>query len=158
MALTIDFQPILDAADLYRRADKDMRKKLNQATREQGNPWLRYAIRRNARGPQTVKLANTARLRNGSNPAVIVGSSGKIGRTPSRDLVRQYEFGSNRDYVHTYNTSTQRYYFKRKTQRQLPWFNQQGRFVYPAVAEVAPQIVSMWLGILTSTYREASSG
>ena len=158
MALTIDFQPILDAADLYRRADKELRKELNKATREQGNPWLRDAIRGNAVGRQSVKLANTARLRGGSNPAVVVGSSGKIGRMPSRELVRQYEFGGDRNYQHTYNTRTQKYWFKRHTQRQLPWFNEQGRFVYPSVAQVAPQIVSMWLGILTSTYREAASG
>ena len=161
MALTIDSREVNLAADLYRRADKDLRKELNRAVRQEGLPWLRHGIRRKATRKQDVKIANTARIRGGQNPGIVVGSSGKIGREPIRDLVREYEFGGDRDFRAKYGSTSpkgKRHPVTRHTQRQLPWGRKQGRFVYPAVAQIAPQIVSMWLGILTSTYREVTGG
>ena len=161
MALTIDSREVNLAADLYRRADKQLRKEFNKAASSQGNPWLRHAIRRNAKGPQDVKIANTARLRNGQRPGVVVGGSGRIGREPIRNLVREYEFGADREYRVRYASTSEkgkRYPVTRHTQRQLPWRRPNGRFVYPAVAEVAPQVVSMWLAILMDTYEGATRG
>jgi hypothetical protein len=161
VALTIDSREVRDAADLYRRANKDVRRELNRATRQQGNPWLQHAIRSHARLRQDVAIANTARLRNGNNPAVVVGGSGRIGSTPIRELVRQYEFGGMREHRVRYATKSRRgktYPVLRRTQRQLPWYRDKGRMVYPSLAETAPRIVSMWLGILTGTYREATGG
>ena len=98
MALTIDSREVLLAADLYRRADKQLRSEFNKAAAREGNPWLRHAIRRNAKSNIERKIAGTARLRGGQRPGVVVGSSGRLGREPIRNLVREYEFGADREF------------------------------------------------------------
>ena len=78
MALTIDYQPVLDAADLMRRADKDLAKRMRSTITREVNPWLKSAIRREATDPQSRTIAGTARVRSGANPAVVVGSAKKF--------------------------------------------------------------------------------
>lgn len=158
MALTIDFEPVLDAADLMRRADKDLRKEMNRRVRGI-SPWLRNAIRTNASGNVERKLAGTARIRGGQSPGVVVGSSGRFsGGAQGRDIVAPYEFGTYAPY--TRNTYTRRspkgttHRVKRATRAQLPRRNDGGRFIYPAVKEAAPRLVSMWVAHIMDAYED----
>jgi hypothetical protein len=163
-ALTIDFQPVLDAADLMRRADKDVQKEMRRVLTREVTPWLRSAIRRAGTSPQDRRIAGTARIRSGANPAVVVGGSGAFsGGVKVRELVRQYEFGGDRGWREPEYRATSRrgraYKVRnRRTQRQIPSSSKSGRMVYPAVADAAPMLVSAWLGVIYGTWREAVDG
>ena len=159
MPLVIDDDAVNQAADLMRRVPKDTRKEMNRRVRDYVNPWLRSAIRRNARTEVERKLAGTARVRGGSNPAVVVGSSGKFsGGAKGRDIVGPYEFGTYNPYVKT--TYTRRsprgrtHTVKRATKAQLPRRNDGGYFIFPAVKEAGPMIVSAWVGYVYDTWED----
>jgi hypothetical protein len=163
MALTVEFQPVLDAADLLRRADKDLQKLMRREVARTVNPWLKSAIRRNARDPQSRKIAGTARVRSGQRPAVVVGSASKFaGGASTADLARVYEFGGwqgyRRGYARTNRGGGGRHKVVRRTQRQIPRADRQGRFVYPAVADAAPMLVGAWVAAIADAYQEASHG
>jgi len=159
VALTIDYRPVLDAADLFRRADKELQAKMRRAVTREVNPWLQSAIRRKGGAlAQDEKIASTARVRTGNDPAVVIGSGKRFsGGATTADLVRVYEFGGNREQWNQYRNRSprgNRYQVKRRTQRQIPWRNTTGRFVYPAVAEAAPMLVRAWIDVILDTYDE----
>lgn len=164
-ALTIDNSAVNHAALVFQRAPKELRKEMRRAMTRDVVPWLRSAIRRSGgQFAQDRKLANTARIKYGSKPGVVVGGSGRFsGGAGGRDLIRQYEFGGDRGYRnpgYRARSSKGRGYTVRgrRTQRQLPGFQDSGRMVYPAVAEAAPMLVRAWVGIIAETYREAGNG
>ena len=68
------------------------------------------------------------------------------GKGPSRGLVRQFEFGTPaQEAKETYPSRSPRgksFRVTRRTQRQIPKANSDGRFIYPAVARCTPQLVS----------------
>ena len=159
MALTLDFQPVNDAADLFRRADKDLQKRMRQTVNREITPWLASAIRRNGKSAVDRKIAGSARVRTGQNPAVVVpGRKLSGGATAaSADIVRVYEFGGNRNYKGRYTGRSPRgrsYRVERRTQRMIPFQRPQGRFVYPAVAEAAPMLVGAWVGLIGEMYTD----
>lgn len=163
MALTIDFQPVLDAADLMRRADKDLAKQMRRAITREVNPWLKSAIRRGATDPQSRTIAGTARVRSGASPAVVVGSAKKFkGGASTAELARVYEFGGYQEWKGGYARRNRRaggmHKVVRHTQRQIPRSNKQGRFVYAAVADAAPMLVGAWVGVIADLYGEAADG
>lgn len=171
MPLTVDFQPVLDAADLFRRADREMQAAMRRAVSREVTPWLASAIRRAGGGmPQDRAIASTARVRTGANPAVVIGSSRRLaGGGTTAELVRVYEFGGYREARETYRARARRgrrhdsgaagsgglgatYDVTRHTQRQIPWPVPTGRMVYPAVAEAAPMLVRAWCDVIRETY------
>lgn len=162
MALTVDYRPVMDAADLMRRADKNIQKDMRRAIIREVNPWIKSAVRRNATDAQSRKIAGTARIRSGNKPAVVVGGAKKFsGGETATGLVRVYEFGGFQNYRGTYRRRSPRgrqHTVTRRTQRQIPRTQRSGRFVYPAVAEAGPMAVSAWVKIIAETYTEATSG
>ncbi len=159
MALTLDFQPVMDAADLFRRADKDLQKRMRQTVNREVAPWLASAVRRNGKGAVDRKIASSARVRTGSNPAVVVAGRklSAAATAASADVVRVYEFGGNREYKGRYTGRSPRgraYPVARRTQRMIPWGNRQGRFIYPAVADAAPMLVGAWVGLIGEMYTD----
>jgi len=162
MALTVDHRPVLDAADLMRRADKDLQKLMRREITREVNPWLKSAIRRGARDPQSRKIAGTARVRSGQRPAVVVGSAKKFaGGASTAELAAVYEFGGYQNYRRGYARKNQRggrHKVVRHTQRQIPRTERSGRFIYPAVADAAPMLVGAWVSAITDVYQEAVDG
>jgi hypothetical protein len=157
MALTIDYQPVLDTADLFRRVDRELAAKMRRDVTRDVNPWLQSAIRRKGGAmAQDARIAGSARVRSGANPAVVVGGSGRFaGGATTAELVRVYEFGGYRDAVGTYRGRSPRgtaYTVTRRTQRQIPYVNRTGRFVYPSVAEAAPMLVRAWVATIVDAY------
>ena len=163
MALVIDSTAVNDAADLLRRADKDVAKQMRRAVTREVNPWLKSAIRRNASDEPSRKIASTARVRSGQRPAVVVGSARKFaGGTTTAELAPIYEFGGYQNFERAYarrNRGSGGYHrVTRHTQRQIPRTEKSGRFIYPAVADAAPMLVSAWVQAIAETYVEATSG
>lgn len=156
-ALTFDASEVLAAADLFARADRDLAKEMRRVIAREVNPWLQSAIRRNGRTEQDRRIASSARIRSGSNPAVVVPGGRFSGGASARtaDIVRVYEFGGRREYIGRYLGRSPRgraYPVRRKTQRQIPDPNRQGRMIYAAVADAAPMLVGAWVGVIMDTY------
>ena len=163
MALTIDHRPVLDAADLMRRADKDLQKLMRREITREVNPWLKSAIRSSAADAPSRKIAGTARVRSGQRPAVVVGSAKKFsGGESTAALAAVYEFGGQQNYRRGYARRNPggggRHKVVRHTQRQIPRRERSGRFIYPAVADAAPMLVGAWVGAISDVYQEAADG
>lgn len=163
MPLTIGHRAVEDAADLFRRSDKQLQAAMRRAVTREVNPWLQSAIRRKGGAmAQDAPIAGTARVRTGLSPAVVVGSGKRLsGGGSTADLVRVYEFGGFREAVNTYRATSRKglsHRVTRHTQRQIPWRNESGRFVYPAVAETAPMLVRAWADVIRETYTGSRSG
>ena len=159
MPLTIDYQPVLDTADLYRRAPKQVRTAMNRAVNREVNPWLRSAIRRGAGTDVERKIASTARVRAGTNPAVVVGGATRFsGGASASVLAGAYEFGAHNPYRKI--TYTRRspagtvHRVRRSTAAQIPPHRSSGRFIMDAVATAAPMLVSAWVHTIIDAYSQ----
>jgi hypothetical protein len=153
--LRIDGIPEVQAAALlWSRAPEEIRKGIKAESAKMA-PVLRQAMQQQAGDRVTSILAATADVGVTSKGLIArAGSRGKVGRTPARELVRQYEFGSPRrttattKYMRRNRTSGGGHYVTRHTHMQLPSRNPDGRFAYPAVARVAPELVARWVRVV----------
>lgn len=157
MALTIDNREVVQARELYARAPKQMQKDMRAAVNREVNPWLRYRIRGNARTAIDKKLADTARIRAGRNPAVVVGGGKRFsGGAQARQLAGAYEFGSRAPEAYERygrrSPKGQRHNVYRRTKTQLPVYSKSGRFIMAAVAEAAPRTVRLWVKAIIEAY------
>lgn len=160
----------LRAATLaLKTVDKDLRKAMNQATRDQLNPIWREALAGNVSTPlQTAILVKGARVAAG-NPSRLFASASKRPAVKGSALVpdrygRAWEFGTkDRDRYQTYTRKNRgagggTHEVTRRTRRQLPEFRKQGRVVYPAVADTMPRMVSLWASIVIKKVYDAFEG
>jgi hypothetical protein len=154
-----EFQAVVLALRLM---GKELRKDINTATRTTLNPTWKALVEMHAQRHQDTKiLVPGARIAAGNPPAAI-GASGnkslKGGGTPNM-LGHAFEFGSvNRNVVRTYDRKSKNggtHTVTRHTQRQLPAATRHGRVIYPAFADFAPRMVSLWVQIVVRKTHEA---
>lgn len=145
-----------------RRADRDLRSKINRATRETLSPVWRGLVQNNAyRRRDGAILAKGARIKAGNPPAGIAASSRRplSGGLVPGDQWAPFEFGGDRSKVTTYTRLSPRgrsHQVRRHTARQLPPRSRQGHVVYPAVAEIAPRAASLWVQLIVRAYLDAA--
>ncbi|QIN94313.1 hypothetical protein SEA_BLUEFEATHER_9 [Arthrobacter phage BlueFeather] len=142
---------------------KDLRGEINKATRDTMNPVWKNLVQAKAREETDVKiLVPGTRIAAGNPPQAIAASSSRRlsgGGTP-KELARAREFGAvNRNAEKTYTRRNRSrpgsHTVQRHTQRQLPAATRTGRVVYPAFAELAPRMVSLWVQIVVRKTHEA---
>lgn len=150
-------------------ADRDLRRDIAKATRDTMNPVWRSLVQGNAAGADAMTsrmLGTGVRIAAGNPPvAKAAQSTRKVGRggtlTPSEDY-GPWEFGApNRNAFSTYTRRSPKgrtHQVKRRTMRQLPRRHQEGRVVYPAFAEIAPRMVSLWVQLIVKKYHDAAEG
>lgn len=148
--------------------DKETRSAINKATRDTLNPVWRGALASNAATPmESALLVKGARVAAGNPPRMIASNSKRAIKKQSTLTAdrygRAFEFGSkNRDAYGTYTRKNRggsgTHQVTRRTARQLPEFKAQGRVIFPAVAEVAPRMVSLWAGIILKKVYDAFEG
>jgi hypothetical protein len=135
--------------------DRDLAKDIRRATVDTMSPVWRSRVDVLARTHQDRKvLLAGARIAGGNPPAALAGTSArrlKGGGRP-QDLAARLEFGSNsRNAYRAYTGKSPRgkaYPVRRRTQRQLPPRFPRGRVAYPALAEMAPRMVSLWVQLV----------
>lgn len=139
------------AALLFRNADRATRAAIAKESR-QWSPELKRAAQARARGRVDRRIANSGRTT--TTARGLKATFGASGSLPSgerlAEVTRPFEFGTgNREAKKTYlsrqRTSKRRMYVTRRTQRQIPRRNDKGRFLYPAVADVTPDLVARWV-------------
>lgn len=136
-----------------RSIDADARKRLNASTRTVVNPIWQGAVKSRASTPMDSKvLATGSRVAVGARPALVAASSTRPlrgGFVPGRVRAwAAWEFGSDAQALkRTYQTRSRRgraYEMTRRTRRQVPHRAQDGRVLYPAVADTGPRVFALW--------------
>ena len=159
-------QPSAASSDTFRAAalalkliPRDLRNDINRETRRVLNPVWREAV--NAEAVTKVDkavLAKGARVAPG-NPTQLLAATSKRplsgGLVPNdRDEAAALEFGSpDRNSTTTYKRKG--HDVTRRTERQLPWRQANGRVVYAAFAKIAPRIASLWIQTIVRRIYEA---
>jgi hypothetical protein len=153
--------PLLRAAALaLKAADKGIRSDINKHTRATLNPIWRQAIaaRANRSRMDQAVFGAGARIAAGNPARAIAASSrrplrsGDGGFVPNTDA-RSLEFGTDRGKRSTYDRKGHQ--VTRRTRTGLPARNRKGRVVYPAFADVAPRMVSLWVQIIVRNIHES---
>lgn len=158
----------LQAAVLaLKAADRTLRSDINRATVQVGNEiWKPAVAARAMTAMDSRMLAVGARVKGGNPPVAMAANSRRpVGRTRRLVPAEQYhawEFGA----VHGVTTTYQRvnrkgggtHTVRRDTTAQLPPRYRKGRVVYPAFADVAPRMVSLWVQMIVAKYAEAAEG
>jgi hypothetical protein len=174
----VQIQPSATSSQLLRGAvlalkavDKPIRKEIAKETRETMNPAWRDAVATHAAGSRfdNVALGKGARVAAG-NPARLVAASskralrkGENGFVPNV-MGRALEFPGNvqpskkSTYVRRYKGGGEAHDVKRRTMTGYPAPKQGGRVVYPAVADVMPRFVSLWVQIIVRNIYKSMEG
>lgn len=154
--------PLLRGVVLALKAvDKPIRSEISKESRSTMNPVWRAAVEKRAGTRMDAAVFGKGARIAAGNPARAVAASSRRsltgGFTPDRDG-RALEFGVDRAKESTYTRKGKggtSHTVTRHTRRGLPARNRKGRVVYPAFAEVAPRMVSMWVQIVVRNIHEA---
>lgn len=156
------------AAIALKGVNRDLRSTINKATVQQGNDIWRSEVAGKVKRPlDEAILAKGARVAGGNPPMAIAASSRRpIGR--DRRLIPDerwpgYEFGTdNKDAYSEYQrknrTGTGSHRVQRRTMRHLPPRYRKGRVLWPAFAEAAPRVASLWTQIIVKSVMDAAEG
>lgn len=150
--------------------DKPIRSQIAKDTRDTMNPAWREAVATHANGSRmdNVALGKGARVAAGNPARLVAASSRRALRKGTNGFVpnvmgRTLEFpgnvpkGKRSEYVRKYKGG-EAHKVKRRTLTGYPSAKPGGRVVYPAVAEVMPRFVSLWVQIIVRNIYEATEG
>ena len=137
--------------------DTKQKAEVRKAT-QRYTPRLKRLMALQSTHPVHQKILKTTRITsNAKGLNVRVGGSGRLGSWHMRDVVRQYEFGTNNRETYVEYLSRRKgtgFEVRRRTKRQMPARKRTGWMVYPAVAEAGPELASWWLGALYDPLRK----
>ena len=164
--------PDLQAALLVMsRSSKELQQRVRKATQRYSGSWqseLRAHMPAGGRG-QLAAIADSGRVTTTSKGVKLVaGSVGKLSGSggsgkkkhpvPIRQVVRQFEFGGNRNVYETYNARSSKtghtWVVDRRLNAVLPWKRPKGYMVYPALEAFIPVIASAWVGAVVEELRK----
>lgn len=155
----------------FKAADREIKRDVNRRTRETMNPEWRALINERAAAAHSQLVGKLltpgAKITAGNPPRAVAATSTRpIGRTrrlrPATDYALA-EFGAaNREAKSTYQRRNRKtpgtHKVTRHTMRGLPPRAARGRVVYPAFAQLAPRMVSLWVQTVVRAYHEAAEG
>jgi len=161
-----DHRELQAAVLALKQLPRDLRLDINKATRDVMNgPW-KQAVEAHATSPMASRvLATGARIKAGNPPVAQAATSsraiGRDRRIRPVDVWPGYEFGANRNVYSRYKRTSPNgkvHTVERRTQRHLPNRNRKGYAVYPAFAEMAPRVTSLWVQIIVRKTYDAFEG
>ena len=148
-------------------ADREIKRDINRRTRETMNPVWKSLVEGNLAGTgalTTRLLGSGVRIKAGNPPAAQAAQSRRaIGRRKNLKPVTDYHLGEFgvadpeawSHYERKNRNAPGMHKVKRRASRGLPSRAQNGRVVYPAFAEIAPRMVSLWVQTVVRTYYDA---
>lgn len=170
MISVYDSKELQAAVLAMKAADRDLKRKINQDSRQTMNPVWQSLVSDHLSGRDAMTdrmLNNGVRIAAGNPPvAKAAQSSRAIGRNrrliPRQDFAG-WEFGvPDRNAYSRYERKNRRaagyHWVERRTMKHLPRRHPQGRVVYPAFAEIAPRMVKLWVQTIMRTYFDAAEG
>lgn len=142
--------------------DRSVAKDIRAATVGMSPTWAGQ-VSSHARSRRDERILVTgARIAGGNPPAALAGSSSRRMRGGGRpnELAGGQEFGSkSRSVKRSYSTRSPRgtvYTVKRRTQAGLPPSSPAGRVVFPAVADIGPRMVALWVQLVVRKVYDAT--
>lgn len=145
-------------------ADRDLKKDINNATRQVMGPvWVQEVNAHAKTNLDRLIIAKGARIKAGNPPVAVAASSTKKlsnGLTPATTWA-PFEFGGYYQRVTRYSRKSPRgksHKVTRHTSHQLPRRNTAGRVAYQAFAEIAPRAVSLWTQLVVKKYYQSFEG
>lgn len=163
-----DHRELQAAVLAMKAADKDLRRAINDSTRQTMNPeWKKLVAEHSdmttVLGAQV--LNKGVRVAAG-NPVQLVAASSTRGigdgkRVKPADLYHAFEFGADPNHSVQYqrtSRSGKKHTVTRHVSRQLPQRRRTGRVVWPAAEVFIPRAISLWLHIIVKKYAEAAEG
>ena len=164
-----DHEELQAAVLAMKAADRDLKRRINQATREKMNPVWRDLVKGNLFGDSVMAgkvLGAGVRIKAGNPPQAMAAQSARgVGdgkRVIPREHYAGWEFGVNRmaysHYERRNRTRPGTHAVERRTMTGMPRRQPKGRVVYPAFAEIAPRMVSLWVQIIVKSYADAAEG
>lgn len=148
----------------FKAADRDLRRRINTATRASLNPVWRRAVAANARtATDRAVIVKGARIAAGNPPVAIAASSTRPlrgGLIPAAQWPA-VELGAARNQRTTYTRRSPKgrtHTVTRRTRRQLPARDPSGRVALAAFAELGPELVTLWLRVIVRSYYDAAEG
>lgn len=163
-----DHRELTAAVLAMKAADKDLRRAINQSTREVMNPEWRKLVAEHSDMTTTLgaQVLNKGVRVAAGNPVNLVAASSTRGigdgkRVRPADLYHAFEFGADTNKVNDYKRRTRggrEYWVTRHVSRQLPTRRRNGRVVYQAANAFIPRAISLWLHIIVKKYAEAAEG
>lgn len=158
MKLSAKHVPELRAMALALKAvDRDLRKRIYAAWREQMNPVWKGAVAGNIRGRLQERVITGGTLIKAGNPPVLqaAASRRKVGRgLVPNDMWPGFEYGADREAYSRYQRRSPKgtvHTVERRTMRHLPPRKRNGHVLGPAVAETLPRLASMAAQITVRT-------
>lgn len=144
-------------------AGRELRNDINRATRAEMNPvWRSLVSLHSTYRRDGLVIARGARIKAGNPPVAVAATSKRPlsgGLVPAQDW-HVIEFGAGaRERYTTYRRRSPNggtHLVRRRTMRGLPRRIRSGRVAYPAVADIAPRMVSLWVQIIVRKYLEAA--
>jgi len=134
-----------------KQVPRDVQKNVRAQTKAEAQPIWQSEVqgRVKSRLDQRV-LGSTARVRVSSQNVQL--ESARIGKSLQggvklSEIAGGVEFGANREERTTYETTSRRgkrYSVTRRTKRQMPTRNTNGRVVFPASRKAVPRLASLW--------------
>lgn len=146
--------------------NRDLRNAINRATTAELGPLWKSVVQLNAqRKMDSLVLAKGARVAGGNPPRLLAAQSTR-GIGPGKRLVPAagyagYEFGALRNTYSQYERKSKsggKHAVARRTMRNLRPRNPKGYVVYPALADFAPRLASLWVQLVMRKTYEAFEG
>lgn len=162
--LKVGDTPELRAAVLAMKGvDKTVRSRISKATVGTMGPEWKSLVMGKAHTSWDKRIIVPGTRIAGGNPptAVAANSRRKVGRLIPSENWRGFEFGADRNAFSRYSRRSSKgtvHTVERRTMRHMPPRAPKGRIVYPAFAEIAPRMVSLWVQIIVKTVHDAAEG
>ncbi|MEU4361199.1 hypothetical protein [Promicromonospora sp. NPDC023987] len=145
--------------------ERDVKNAVNRATRAELKPIWRAELDVSLAGTNTFtsRILKGARVSPGNPPTVYAATSRRgIGKDKRLNPAEHYylgEFGARDSLYRTYTRQSENggsHTVKRRTNTGLPHAIRKGRVVYPAAAQAAPRLASLWVQTFVRTVYEAA--
>lgn len=145
--------------------NRDVRNGINRATRAELKPiWQQEMARRlgNHGDPFTTRMIGKGLVKAGNPPVLTAATSrrplkGGGGLVPDTEGYLAEFGGRSTEFTEYRRRSANggRHTVRRRTMLGLPAVERRGRVVYPAAAETAPRMASLWVQLFVRTVYEA---
>jgi len=159
--MAVDSSDAVALRQQLQRARKDIQKNLQEESKRFA-PMLVRSAQAHATGEVEKRIAQSGAVKITRDGFVVsFGRSGRVSGAKLSELARPYEFGTNNPewfsepYRSRHRLSGKAMQVSRRTRRQLPRFVKSGRFLYPALAEVTPRLVSGYVRAIVNTVYDA---
>jgi hypothetical protein len=159
--MTVDTSDLQAFRQQLHRARADIRDNLDKESKRFA-PLLIRSAQTHARGEVEKRIAQSGTARIVKDGFVVTfGRSGRVAGAKLAEITRQYEFGTrdrnrfSEPYLSRHRISGKAMRVTRRTRRQLPQFVKTGRFLYPALADVTPDLVKGYVRAIVNTVTDA---